>query len=309
MISFDIIILTIVSIIGATTPLLLAATGELVTEKSGVLNLGVEGMMLMGAVAGVGATIVTDSWFIGLFCAAAAGAAMSLLFGFLTLTLMANQVASGLALTIFGTGLSAVVGAPLVGKRVQRIPDLEIAGLTDLPVIGPIFFSHDPLVYFSLIALVLVSWFLFRTRAGLALRAVGESHDSAHAIGYRVISIRYGAVAFGGVMAGLAGAYLSLAATSLWAEGMTAGRGWIALALIVFAAWRPMRLLLGAYLFGIFWIGQLAVQGFGWPIATEFMGALPYIVTILVLVIISRDSTKFLLDAPACIGKAFHPTA
>ena len=229
----------LVSVIAASTPLLLAATGELVTERSGVLNLGVEGMMLMGAVIGVAATLTTGSWFAGVVAAAAAGAAFSLIFAFLALTLRANQVASGLALTIFGTGLSAVVGTPFVGRPLARLPVLDLPVLSDLPIIGPLLFGHDVLVYGSIALLLGVGWFLNRSRPGLILRAVGESHDSAHAIGYRVVAIRYAAIAFGGMMAGLAGAHISLALTPFWAEDMTAGRGWIALALIVFASWRP----------------------------------------------------------------------
>ena len=313
----QVVVAVTVSIIGATTPILLAATGELVVEKSGVLNLGIEGMMLMGAVGGVGATMIVTRWglapeqaaFIGLLAAAAMGALVSLIFAFLTLTLLANQVACGLALTIFGFGLSAVVGTPFVGRPVGHLPDLNIPGLSDLPLVGNLLFSHDPLVYFSFIMVAAVAWFFYRTKAGLALRAIGESHDSAHAIGYRVIAVRYAAVAFGGAMAGLGGAYLSLVSTPFWAEGMTAGRGWIALALIVFAAWRPLRLLFGAYLFGLFWVGQLVVQALGWPISSQLLSASPYLITIIVLVLMSWDAAKFRLNAPACIGKAFHPAA
>lgn len=307
--SIEILIATLFSVIVATTPILLAANGELIAEKSGVLNLGVEGMMLMGAVAGVAGTMITGSWIVGFLAAAAGGALFSLLFGILTLTLMANQVASGLALTIFGTGLSAVLGTPFVGRPVAPVPKLNIPFLSDLPIVGKLLFGHDPLVYFSLFTLAATAWFLYRTRSGLALRAIGESHDSAHAIGYRVVLIRYVAVAFGGAMAGLGGAHISLVIAPFWQEGMTSGRGWVALALIVFAAWRPLRLIFGAYLFGIFWVGQLAVQALGWPISSQFLSASPYLVTIIVLVVMSRNAARFRLDAPACIGKAFHPAA
>ena len=303
----DVTVSILVSVVAASTPLLLAATGELVVERSGVLNLGVEGMMLMGAVAGVAATMTTGSWFLGLVLAAIAGGLFSMIFGVLALSLRANQVASGLALTIFGTGLSAVIGTPFVGRPVDRLPSLNIPFITDIPVIGPLLFSHDVLVYFSIAMIAAVAWFFYRTRGGLVLRAVGESHDSAHAIGYPVIGIRYAAVAFGGVMAGLAGAHLSLALTPFWAENMTAGRGWIALALIVFATWRPGRVIAGAYLFGAVTIAQLHVQGFGVPIPSQFLSALPYLATVIVLVIMSRDAAKIRLNAPACIGKAFAP--
>jgi len=312
-----IVIAIIVSIIGATTPILLAATGELVVEKAGVLNLGVEGMMLMGAVSGVAATMTVSGWglapeiapFAGVLFAGLIGALVALIFAFLTLTLMANQVASGLALTIFGTGLSAVVGTPFVGRPIDRLAKMEIPGLSDIPVVGDLLFNHNPLVYLSFVMLIAVAWFLNRTKAGLVLRAIGESHDSAHAIGYRVLAVRYGAVAFGGMMAGFGGSYLSLVATPFWAEGMTAGRGWIALALIVFAAWRPLRLLFGAYLFGLFWVGQLVVQALGWPISSQLLSASPYLITIIVLVVISWDAARFKLNAPACIGRAFYPAA
>lgn len=305
----DIAISIIISVIAASTPLLLAATGELVTERSGVLNLGVEGMMLMGAVTGVAGTLASGSWLVGLIAAAAMGALFSLIFGVLVLTLRANQVASGLALTIFGTGLSAVIGTPFVGRPLARLPVLDLPILSDLPIIGPLLFGHDVLVYGSIAILIAAYWFLFRSRLGLVLRAVGESHDSAHAIGYHVLGIRYAAVAFGGLMAGLAGAYISLALTPFWVENMTAGRGWIALALIVFASWRPARLLVGAYLFGAVTIAQLHVQGFGIPIPSQFLSALPYLATVVVLVIMSSNAGRVRLNAPACIGKAFAPAA
>lgn len=305
----DITVAIIVSLIAAATPLLLAATGELVTERSGVLNLGVEGMMLMGAVSGVAVALTTESWLLGIIGAAVVGALIALIFGFLALTLRANQVASGLALTIFGTGLSAVVGTPFVGQPVVRVPGLPVGPLKDIPVIGPLVFGHDLLIYFSVVMIAVVGWFLYRTRSGLILRSIGDSHDSAHAIGYPVIGIRYAAVAFGGAMAGLGGAHLSLALTPFWSEGMVAGRGWIALALIVFASWRPGRLVIGAYLFGGFTIAQLHLQGFGVPIPSQFLVALPYIATIVVLVLMSADKVRNRVNAPACIGKAFTPAA
>ena len=296
----------ILTVITASTPLLFAATGELVTEKSGVLNLGVEGMMLVGAIAAFAVASTTGSGLAGIVAGAAAGTVMASVFAFLTLTMLANQVATGLALTIFGIGISALIGAGFVGFALEPLPKLAIPVISDIPVIGPILFGQDILVYLSFVMILAVAWFLSRTRPGLILKAVGESHDSAHALGYPVIAIRYAAVLFGGAMSGLAGAYLSLAYTPLWAENMTAGRGWIALALVVFATWRPGRVILGAYMFGAITILQLHAQGWGIEIASQFMSMLPYLATILVLVLISRDKTKIRLNAPQCIGKVFH---
>ena len=303
----DWLIPVVLTVITASTPLLLAATGELVTERAGVLNLGVEGMMLVGAIAAFAVGSATGSGLLGILAALLAGAAMALIFAVLTISMMANQVASGLALTIFGVGLSALVGASFVGIALDPLPQLAIPGLSAIPILGPILFGQDLLVYLSFAILAAVAWFLARTRPGLVLKAVGESHDSAHALGYRVIAIRYGATLFGGAMAGLGGAYLSLSYTPMWAENMTAGRGWIALALVVFATWRPGRLLLGAYMFGAITILQLHAQGAGVEIPSQFMSMLPYLATILVLVLISRDSTKIRLNAPACLGKVFRP--
>jgi simple sugar transport system permease protein len=296
----------VLSVISASTPLLLAATGELVTEKSGVLNLGVEGMMLAGAVVGFAASVATGSGLVGIAAGATAGTLLALIFGVLTLTFLANQVATGLALTIFGVGFSALMGAGYVGIALAPLPKLDIAGLSDLPVVGPILFHQDVLVYGSFALLAGVSWFLYRTHAGLVLRSIGDSHDAAHAIGYPVIAIRYAAVSFGGAMCGLAGAYMSLAYTPQWAENMTAGRGWIALALVVFATWRPSRLLLGAYLFGGISLLQLFLQAKGVRIPSQFLTMLPYLATIVVLVAISRDRTRIRLNAPACLGKPFY---
>lgn len=300
----------IVTMMTTATPLLFAALGELVVEKSGVLNLGVEGMMLAGAVVGFAVMATTGDPLLAIVCAALAGAALALLFGVLTLTLMSNQVATGLALTIFGVGLSALVGAGFVGRPVPALPKLAIPGLSDLPVVGPILFGHDALVYLSLAAVPLVAAFLNHTRAGMVLRAVGESDASAHAIGYDVIRVRYLAVLFGGAMSGLGGAYLSLAYTPLWVEEMTAGRGWISLALVVFAAWRPWRCLAGAYLFGGVTILQLYAQGAGGiGVPTEILSMLPYVATIVVLTLMSSGSAKGRLNAPACLGKPFRPAS
>ena len=297
----------LLTVVTASTPLLLAATGELITEKSGVLNLGVEGMMLVGAIAAFATASATGSSFLGVLAGAGGGALLALVFAVLTLTLMANQVATGLALTIFGVGLSALIGAQFVGIALAPLPQLSVTGLSDIPLLGPVLLGQDGLVYLSFAMLAAISWFLRRSRPGLVLKAVGESHDSAHAIGYPVIAIRYLATLFGGLMAGLGGAYLSLAYTPMWAENMTAGRGWIALALVVFATWRPGRLLLGAYMFGGITILQLHAQGAGFEMPSQFMSMLPYLATVLVLVLISRDKAKIRLNAPAAIGKPFRP--
>jgi simple sugar transport system permease protein len=297
------------SVISAATPLLLAATGELLTEKSGVLNLGVEGMMLVGAVVGFAVTLGSGSAVLGILAAAMAGALLAFTFSVLTLTLLANQVATGLALTIFGVGFSALIGARFVGQPLPPLPKLHLPGISEIPVIGPIVFGQDGLVYLSFAALFGVSWFLNRSHAGLVLRAVGDSHDAAHAIGYHVTRIRYLAAMFGGAMCGIAGSYMSLAYTPMWAENMTAGRGWIALALVVFATWRPMRLLLGAYLFGGITILQLHIQSSGIAIPSQFVSMLPYLATIVVLVAISSNRTRVRLNTPACLGQPFHATS
>ena len=300
--------LVLLTIIGAATPLLFAALGELVSEKSGVLNLGVEGMMLAGAVTGFAVTVTTGSSILGVLAGALAGSAMAFIFGVLTLTLAANQVATGLALTIFGIGLSALVGANFIGIPVTPLPKLAIPGLSDLPVIGPLLFGHDALVYLSIFATAAVAWFLTRSRAGMIVRAVGESDISAHSIGYNVIAVRYYAVLFGGAMSGLGGAFLSLSYTPMWVEEVTAGRGWISLALVVFASWRPWRVLFGAYLFGGVTILQLYAQGAGgFGVPAQVMSMLPYLATILVLTIIAAGPWKGRLDAPACLGKPFRP--
>lgn len=297
----------LVTIMTAATPLALAALGELVTERSGVLNLGVEGMMLTGAVAGFAVMSTTGSHTLGVLAGAAAGAALSSLFAVLTLALASNQVATGLALTIFGTGISALAGEHFTGRTVTPLPKLEIPGLSNLPVIGPLLFHQDILVYASLAATVLLSWMLRATRPGMILRAVGENADAAHQIGYRVLRIRLGAILFGGAMAGLGGAYLSLAYTPLWAEGMTAGRGWIALALTVFGSWRPLRVLGGAYLFGGITVVQLYLQGSGLlHMPTQILATVPYLATIVVLAIVSSSGAARRLAAPACLGKPFR---
>jgi len=298
------ILLTIAT---ASTPLLIAALGELVVERSGVLNLGVEGMMVMGAVCGFVLTATTGSPWLGLIGAVFAAALFSLLFGFLTLSIATNQVASGLSLTLLGLGLSGLIGEKFVGIAGQKLPSLYIPGLSDIPLIGRLVFGQDPIFYISLALVVGVMWFLFRTRAGLTLRAIGDNHESAHALGIGVIRARYLAVLFGGACAGLAGAHLSLVYTPQWVENMTSGRGWIALALVVFASWRPWRVLAGAYLFGGVTIGQLHAQALGVGIPSQLLSALPYLATIAVLVIISRNRRLTLLNTPASLGRPFVP--
>jgi len=293
----------------AGTPIVYAALGELVTERSGVLNLGVEGMMLTGAISGFIVTFVTGSVWLGVSVAMLAGAGMALLFAILTISLTANQVAVGLALTIFGTGLSSFMGKAYVGKSVLVEPSSITAALGQLPLLGALLGKLHPLVWISWLLFAAISWFLYRSRGGLVLRAVGESPSSAYAIGYPVIGIRYLATLFGGAMAGVAGAYVSIIYTALWTEGLTAGRGWIAVALVVFATWRPGRALLGAYLFGGVTTVQLFAQGAGVPVPPELMSATPYIATILVLVLISRDANLIRLNVPASLGKPFHAEA
>ncbi|MDN5004562.1 ABC transporter permease [Bradyrhizobium sp. GCM10027634] len=296
----------ILSVLAASTPLLIAATGELVTERSGVLNLGVEGMMIVGAACGFGGAWLTGSIFVGALFGIVAGMLMSLIFALMALGLAVNQVATGLALTIFGIGLSGLIGAGFVGERLTPAAHLYIPGFTDIPLMGRVLFGEDAFVYFSIALIVGVWWFLYRTRAGLILRACGDNHISAHALGYPVLRIRTLAVMFGGACAGLAGAYLPLAYTPFFIPGMTAGRGWIALALVVFASWRPGRLVVGAYLFGAVTILQLHAQGWGVGIPSQFMSALPYLATVIVLVLLSRARTGG-STAPAALGTVFVP--
>jgi general nucleoside transport system permease protein len=297
----------ILSVLAASTPLLLAAAGELVAERAGVLNLGVEGMMIMGAACGFAGAYLTGSTLLGAGVGIIAGTAMSAIFAALTLGLAVNQVATGLALTILGIGLSGLIGAGFVGDRIVGAPHLHIPLLTDTPLIGHVLFGQDAFVYASIALVVGIWWFLYRTRAGLILRAVGDNHASAHALGYPVLRIRTLAVLFGGACAGLAGAYLPLAYTPFFIPGMTAGRGWIALALVVFASWRPARLVLGAYLFGAVTILQLHAQGAGLGIPSQLMSSLPYLATVLVLVLISRARGVAGAAAPASLGAAFVP--
>lgn len=293
-------LLLLASLMVAATPIMLAAIGELVVERAGVLNLGVEGMMISGSVLGFVAAIGTGNAWIGFLVAAFGGAAMALVFGILTQLFLSNQVATGLALTLFGLGLASLLGQGYLGVKAPSFPDWHIPLLGDIPVIGPIVFQHDPMVYVGLGIVAGVWWFLHKTRAGLVLRAVGENHEAAHALGYHVVRTRLLAIMFGGACAGLGGAYLSIVRVPTYAEGLTAGAGWIALAIVVFASWKPGRLLLGAYLFGGVTVLQLNLQAAGVAIPVEYLSMSPYIATILVLVIMSVG------HAPGSLGKTFH---
>lgn len=295
-------LILVASLMVAATPILLAAIGELVVEKAGILNLGVEGMMIIGAICGFAIAVETGSPLWGFIAAAVGGALLSLVFAFLTQYLLSNQVATGLALTLFGLGLSSLLGQKYMGVKPPSTSKLDIPFLSDIPGIGRVLFQHDPMVYFS-IALIAAVWLMLKySRIGLVLRAVGENHDAAHALGYKVVRIRIGAIAFGGACAGLGGAYLSLIRVPQWTEGMTAGAGWIALAIVVFASWRPWRILMGAYLFGGVTVLQLNLQAAGLAIPVEYLSMSPYLITIIVLVIINRSTQS----APAELGQVFH---
>ncbi len=297
------------STVVAGTPLIIVALGQLVAEKSGVLNLGAEGMMAVGAVAAFITAFHTGNAWLGIIAGMLAGMAMSFLFAIVTLTLLGNQVATGLALSIFGVGLSAFVGKPYESEILQAVPPIRIPFIADIPIIGPALYNQQFLVYFSWALFWFVLWFLYRSRGGLVLRAVGESPASAHSIGYPVIRIRYLATLFGGAMAGIGGSFLSVFYTPLWVEGMVAGRGWIAIALVVFATWRPLRVLVGAYLFGGVMVAQLFIQGSGLDInlPSQFLSSLPYWATIIVLVLISRNQNLVRLNAPVSLGKPYRP--
>ncbi len=308
--SLAFVIDALVTVVGVTTPILLAATGELVVEKSGVLNLGIEGMMLIGAVTAFAVAFDfgpdLGDWapWIAVVCAALAAAASSMLFAVLALTLGSNQVATGLALTIFGIGLSSLIGAGYVGMTVPTFDTFFPDWLAGDPF-WRVFFGYSPLVYFALVIVIVVGWFLTRTRAGLVLRAVGENDISAHSIGYPVIAIRYAAIAFGGALAGIAGSYFSMVITPMWAEQMTAGRGWIALALVVFSGWRAGRLLLGAYFFGILMTLELYAKASGFSfLPSQFWAAMPYIMAVVVLAVISARGVAG-SEAPAGLGRPF----
>jgi simple sugar transport system permease protein len=297
----------ILSAITASVPLLLAASGELVVERAGVLNLGIEGMMIVGAACGFAGAYLTGSTFVGALFGIAGGVALSAVFALVAFGFAVNQVATGLALTILAVGTSGLIGAGFVGVRIAPTPHLYIPLLTDLPLVGRILFGQDAFVYFSVILVAGIWLFLYRTRAGLVLRAVGDNHTSAHALGYSVLKIRWLAVAFGGGCAGLGGAYLPLAYTPFFVPEMTAGRGWIALALVVFASRRPGRLVGGAFLFGAVTILQLHAQSAGIGIPSQLLSSLPYLACIVVLVLISRTRGTAGSAAPASLGQVFVP--
>jgi len=293
----------------AGTPLLLAALGVVINERSGVVNLGTEGMMLVAAVVGFATTLHTGHYGLGFVAGAAAGVVLALLFAALAVGMLTNQFATGLALSLFGAGLSAFIGLALQGDSLPPRAADGVPMLRDLPFIGPALFAQHWLVYFALALTAAVAWFLFRTRGGLILRAVGESAEAAHALGHAVRRIRVAALAFGGACAGLAGAYLSTVYTPLWSEGMVAGRGWIALALVTFATWRPGRLLLGAYLFGGMTMLQFYLQGQGVDVPAQWLAMTPYVATIVVLALISRNPRWIRFNMPASLGKPFGPSA
>jgi simple sugar transport system permease protein len=299
--------LLIAATIASGTPLALAGLGLLLNEKAGILNLGAEGMMLVAAIAGFATAFLTGSDGVAFAAGAAAGAAMALVFGVLVIWLNTNQYASGLALSLFGAGFSAFVGLGFVGKKLETREAFQVPLLGDIPFIGPALFRQHPMAYLAIALTLAVAWFLYRSRGGLILRAVGESPESAHALGYRVRLLRLAAVVAGGALCGLAGAYLSVVYAPLWVEGLVAGRGWIALALTTFATWRPARVLLGAYLFGGVTMLQFALQTMNVQVASQLLAMLPYLATIVVLALISRNPTWIRINMPASLGKPFHP--
>jgi general nucleoside transport system permease protein len=294
------------SLIVASVPILLAAIGELVVEKAGVLNLGVEGLMIMGAVCGFVTAVETGSPVLGFAGGMAGAVALAAVFAVLTQVLLTNQVATGLALTLFGLGLSSLIGQSYVGIKPPLTGAVPFGPLADLPVLGRILFGHDWVVYLSVALVAAVWWVLRFSRTGLILRAVGESHEAAHALGYKVTRIRVLAILFGGALAGLGGAYVSLVRVPQWTDGITAGAGWIALAIVVFASWKPWRVLLGAWLFGGITVLQLNMQARGTAIPVEYLSSAPYLITILVLVIMSSGRGRASLNAPAALGQNFH---
>lgn len=299
--------LLLAAAIASGTPVALAGLGLLINERAGVLNLGAEGLMLMAAVAGFAVALSTGSDALAFAAGAATGALAALVFGWMVIWLNTNQYATGLALSLFGAGLSAFVGVGLVGKKLEGRGLHAVPGLADIPFVGPMLFQQHPMAYAAVALAAALLWFLYRTRAGLVLRAVGESPASAHALGYPVRRIRLAAVAVGGALCGLAGAFLSVVYAPMWVEGLVAGRGWIALALTTFATWRPTRVLLGAYLFGGVTMLQFHLQGQGVQIASQLLSMLPYLSTIAVLVLISRNAAWLRVNMPASLGRPFHP--
>lgn len=299
--------LLIAATLNAGTVLAIAALGLLINEKSGIVNLGAEGMMLCAAIAGFATVVHTGNDWLGFAAGMGAGALLAGLFALLVIWLNTNQYATGLALSLFGAGFSAFVGTRYVQEKLPERPHFAVPGLADIPFIGPALFKQHPMVYIAIAVTVGIIWFLYRTRAGLVLRSVGESPESAHALGYPVRRIRLLAVLFGGAMCGLAGAYLAVIYTPLWVEGMVAGKGWIALALTTFATWRPLRVLFGAYLFGGVTMMQFHLQSQGVDIPSQFLSMAPYVATIVVLALISRNPTWIRINMPASIGKPFYP--
>ena len=301
--------LLIAAALDAGTILALASLGLLINEKAGILNLGAEGMMLCAALAGFATVVHTGSAVAGFAAGMVVGGLLAGCFGVLVIWLGTNQYATGLALSLFGAGLSAFAGTAYVQEKLPEALHFKVPFLGDLPFVGPAFFNQHPVVYLAIAITLGLMFFLFRTRAGLVLRSVGESPESAHALGYNVRLIRLGAVVAGGALCGLAGAYVATVYTPLWVEGMIAGKGWIALALTTFATWRPMRVLLGAYLFGAVTMLQFHLQGMGVHISSQFLNMLPYLATISVLVLISRNPQWIRLNMPQSIGKPFHPSS
>ena len=305
----DQLALLVAATLASGTPLALAGLGLLINEKAGVLNLGAEGMMLVAAIAGFAAAFTTGSDTAAFVAGALAGGALAAGFGALVIWLNTNQYATGLALSLFGYGFSAFVGIGFVGQKLSERTPFEVPGLSQIPFIGPALFRHHPMVYIAIALIGATMWFLYKSRAGLVLRAVGESPESAHALGYKVRWIRLAAVMAGGALCGVAGAVLSVVYAPLWVEGLVAGRGWIALALTTFATWRPLRVLFGAYLFGGVTMAQFALQGAGVDISSQLLAMLPYVATIVVLAIISRNPMWIRINMPASLGKPFHPGA
>ena len=303
----DSMALLLAATLSAGTVLAIASLGLLINEKAGIVNLGAEGMMLCAAIAGFATVVHTGSTWLGFAAGMAAGAALAAVFGLLVIWLNTNPYATGLALSLFGAGFSAFAGIKYVQEKLPEQTHYPIPVLADLPFVGPALFRQHPMVYIAMALTAALIWFLYRTRAGLVLRSVGESPESAHALGYPVRRIRLAAVVAGGALCGLAGAYVSVVYTPLWVEGMIAGKGWIALALTTFATWRPARVLLGAYLFGGVTMLQFHLQGLGVNVPPQFLTMLPYLATILVLVLISRNPLWIRLNMPSSIGKPFYP--
>ena len=299
--------LLLAATLNAGTVLALASLGLLINEKVGIVNLGAEGIMLCAAIAGFACVVHTGNDWFGFAAGIGAGAILAGIFGVLVIWLNTNQYATGLALTLFGTGFSAFVGTAYVQARIGPRPTFSVPWLSDIPLLGPALFRHHPLVYLTVLLALGLIWFLYRTRSGLVMRSVGENPESAHALGYPVRRIRLLAVVVGGALCGLAGAYVSVIYTPLWVEGMVAGKGWIALALTTFATWRPARVLLGAYLFGGVTMLQFHLQAIGFEMPSQFLTMLPYVATIVVLALISRNPQWIRINMPTSIGKPFSP--